>query len=320
MRVIVTGAAGFVGSHLCRSLKAAGTDVPACAMTPEEQKSLPGGISSHVAGSIDANTDWRGILGKEDVIVHPAARVHVMRESAAEPLNEFRKVNTEGAANLARQAAAAGVKRFVFMSTVGVNGNNSANGSYTENDEPRPHNDYSRSKYEAELQLKQISSETGMEVVILRAPLVYGPGNPGNFLSLLGFVGKGIPLPLASVRNVKSFLYVGNLTNAIALCCAHPAAAGKAYLLSDGEDVSTPELIRRLSSALGFPARLVPFPLSLMRFGGRIIGKSAAVTQLLGSLVVDSDSIRRELGWDPPFTMIGGLKETANWYINDRKN
>ena len=314
MRIIVTGASGFVGSHLCRALHGSGTKVLACLMTADEHKTISADIPYFVAGSIDGQTAWGEILRKDDVIVHLAARVHVMRESAREPLSEFRKVNRDGTANLARQAAAAGAKRIVFMSTIGVNGNDSGAGLFTENDIARPHNDYSVSKYEAELELRKISEETGLEVVVLRAPLVYGPGNPGNFLSLLGFVHKGIPLPLGSVRNVKSFLYVENLVEAIRLCCSHPGAAGNTYLVSDSDVISTPELLRKLGESLGVKSRLFPFPMTLLRIIGKVSGKSAALDRLTASLAVDSSKIRKGLGWTPPFSLSEGLKATTEWY------
>ena len=264
------------------------------------------------------DTPWCHALTGVDTVIHLAARVHVMLENAEDPLQEFRLVNTEGTARLAREAAKAGVKRFLFMSTIGVNGDNSGNTPYTESSLPHPHNHYSISKYEAEQVLHQISSETGMEVVILRAPLVYGPGNPGNFLSLLRIISKGIPLPLSSIKNKRSLIYVGNLVDALATCTTHPAAAGQTYLVSDGEDVSTPELIRRTASALDVPARLFPMPPSLMHLAGKLTGKSAAVNRLTGSLTVDSSKIRQELGWKPPFTMEEGLKETAEWFKKHR--
>ncbi|KAF0220654.1 MAG: NAD-dependent [Geobacteraceae bacterium] len=250
-----------------------------------------------------------------DTVIHLAARVHVMKEVASNPLSEFRKTNTEGTLQLAKQAAAAGVKRFVFMSTIGVNGNTSGCRAYTEDDKPAPHNPYSVSKLEAEIGLREISEKTGMEVVIIRAPLVYGPGNPGNFLSLLCIIAKGIPLPLASINNRKSFLYAENLADALACCATNPAAAGQTYLVSDREDVSTPELIRRVASALGRPARLIPFPTDLMRLAGRMLGKSSAVERLVGSLQVDNSKIQKELGWKPPFTMQEGLQSTAEWFL-----
>lgn len=314
MRVVVTGAAGFVGRYLCLALKKSGFQVLACILAPGQKGVLPEGVEVFITGDIDGSTDWHNILRKGDVLVHLAARVHVMCETAADPLEAFRRVNVAGTVNLARQAVAAGAKRFVFMSTIGVNGNNSEERAYVENDSPQPHNSYSVSKHEAEEELRRISSETDLEVVMIRAPLVYGPEAPGNFSSLIKTVGKGLPLPLASIRNRKSFLYVGNLVDALILCCNHPAAAGNTYLVSDGEDVSTPELIRRIADALGRPVHLFSLPPALMRLAGGVIGRTAAVNQLLGSLAVDDSKIRKELGWKPPFTMAEGLKETGEWY------
>jgi nucleoside-diphosphate-sugar epimerase len=202
------------------------------------------------------------------------------------------------------------------MSTIGVNGNSSGSKVFTELDNPAPHNPYSISKLEAEISLKEISVNSGMEMVIVRAPLVYGPGNPGNFLSLLRIVDKGFPLPFASVNNRKSFLFVENLADALAECSTHPLAAGQTFLVSDGQDVSTPKLIQQLATALDRPTRLFRISPKLMQLVGKMIGKSTAVDRLLGSLVVDSGKIRRDLGWHPPYTMTQGLAKTAEWYCN----
>jgi nucleoside-diphosphate-sugar epimerase len=237
-----------------------------------------------------------------------------MHETSADPLAEFRDVNTAGTECLARQAAAQGVRRFVFMSTVGVNGSTSGDRSFTEADEPCPHNAYSQSKWEAENILRAISADTGMEVVILRAPLVYGPGNPGNFLALLQIVAKGLPLPFASVRNRRSLLYVGNLADALRTCAVHPAANGETFLVSAGEDVSTPDLIRCIASSLAVSARLFPFSPTLLSLMGRITGKAGMMNSLLGSLTVDNKKIRTLLGWIPPFSMSVGLRNTIEFY------
>lgn len=311
---LVTGATGFVGRFLCEQLLAEGHTVRGTLLPPEKPSALVAGVEATLVQPLGPDTDWSAALEGVDTIIHLAARVHIMRETASDPLSEFRKVNLQGTEQLARQAAQANVKRFVFMSTIGVNGVNSGEKPYTEGDVPHPHNPYSASKHEAELALRQISIETGMEVVIIRAPLVYGPGSPGNFLSLLRIVSKSIPLPLASITNQRSLLYVGNLVDALAACATHPVAAGKTYLVSDGTDVSTPELIRQTAAALAVPARLLPFPVSLMRLAGKLTGKNGAVNRLTGSLTVDSSKIRRELGWVPPFTMEEGLKETAEWF------
>lgn len=312
--VLVTGATGFVGRTLCSRLIADRWYVRGTLLESKSFSSLVEGVEPALIEPIGIDTPWNLALKGVDIIIHLAARVHVMHEIATDPLLQFRKVNLHGTERLARQAAQAGVKRFVFMSTIGVNGDNSGDRSYTEGDVPHPHNPYSVSKYEAELALRQISIETGMEVVIIRAPLVYGAGNPGNFLSLLRIVSKSIPLPLASIKNRRSLIYVGNLVDALAVCATHPAAAGKTYLVSDGEDVSTPELIRRTARALGVPARIFPVPVFLMKLTGMLTGKSGAVNRLTGSLTVDSEKIRQELGWKLPFTMEEGLRETAGWF------
>lgn len=319
-KILVTGATGFVGRFLCKLLLNRGYNVSGALRSAKSPDLIVSGVEPVLVAPLGAETTYKHSLDNIETLIHLAARVHVMHETANEPLYEFRKTNTLGTINIARQAAAAGVKRFVFMSTIGVNGNHSDSKPYTENDAPNPHNPYSISKYEAELGLKIISAETGMEVVVIRAPLVYGPGNPGNFLSLLRFLSKGIPLPLASVNNKRSLIYVGNLVDALAVCAKHPAAAAKTYLVSDGEDVSTPELLRRTASALGVSARLFSAPLSLVRLAGALTGKRTTVNQLTGSLTVDSSIIRRELGWNPPYTLEQGLKETAEWFkgsLND---
>lgn len=311
--VLITGATGFVGRLLTLRAIQEGWFVrgtiqahkPSCVTHPDMET-----VSIEPLGPA---TLWAHALKDITTVVHLAARVHVMHETASDPLTQFRITNTEGTARLATEAAAAGVKRFIFVSTIGVNGAATDSNAYTENDEPAPHNPYSVSKFEAERRLHSIAAETGMEVVIIRAPLVYGPGNPGNILRLLHILAKGIPLPFASVHNRRSFLYIGNLVDALIVCVSHPAA-GRIYLVSDGEDISTPELIGRAAAALNVPARVFPFPVSLLRMAGRLTGKEAAARQLVDSLVVNSSKIRRELGWTPPFTMREGLQATGEWY------
>lgn len=314
LNILITGATGFVGSTLVKRLLRANVQLNATVLAGEDAGHLPPEVKrvavAPLCGSSDYSTAVRGV----DILVHLAARVHVMQDNATDPLCEFRKVNRDGTELLARQAREAGVKRFVLMSTIGVNGNTSGSRAFSESDAATPHNNYSISKLEAEISLKNLCEKGDMEAVIIRAPLVYGPGNPGNFLSLLRVVAKGIPLPFASVTNRKSFLYVENLADALACCATHPNAAGQTFLISDGEDVSTPDLIRLLAAGMGKPSRVFPFPLALMRFAGKALGKSNAVDQLLGSLQVDSSKIRRELGWVPPFTMEQGLEKTAIWF------
>ncbi len=314
-RLLITGATGFIGRSLSSRALHEGWQVRGTLLANRALSALASGVEPVLIELLGPDTPLAHVVKGIDVVIHLAARVHIMHDAAADPLTEFRITNTEGTARLARQAAASGVKRFIFMSTVGVNGDSSGSKAFTEEDEPAPHNPYSISKLEAEERLGDIAAETGMETVIIRAPLVYGPGNPGNFLSLLRIVSKGIPLPFAAVHNRKSFVYVENLVDALIMCASHPAAAGRIYLVSDGVDISTPELIRRAAATLNVTARLFPFPVSLLKMAGRLTGKETAVRQLMGSLAVNSSKIRRELGWTPPFTTQEGLQATGEWYL-----
>ncbi|MCG8510362.1 MAG: NAD-dependent epimerase/dehydratase family protein [Rhodospirillales bacterium] len=264
-------------------------------------------------GDVGPATDWKTALGGIEGVVHLAARVHVMR-AVADSLGEFRRVNVEGTHRLAIAAAAAGVGRMVFVSSIKVNGDETGAGPFTERDSPAPRGPYGVSKWEAEQVLKQVGEKTGMETVIIRPPLVYGPGVKGNFLSLLRFCDKAIPLPLAAVRNTRSLIYLGNLIDALGCVLSHPAAAGRTFLVRDGEDLSTPDLIRRTSAALRRSARLFAVPTPLLRFAAALAGHSTEADRLLGSLVVDDGSIRDVLGWRPPFSVAEGLGETAAWF------
>lgn len=240
-----------------------------------------------------------------------------MREPVADTLAEYRRINVEGTKRLARASVKANAGRFVYLSSVKVNGESTTGRvPFTETAVPAPEDAYGISKWEAEQVLSTIAAETGLEVVVLRAPLVYGPGVRGNFLSLMNALRRGLPLPLASIDNRRSLVYLGNLVDAIVACIESPAAAGRTYLVSDGEDVSTPELIRRLAAALRVPARLLPCPPALLALGSRIAGRSDAWRRLGGSLQVDSSRIRAELGWQPRYSMQLGLEETARWYLN----
>lgn len=317
--LFITGATGFVGSALLRRLSRDKARVAAAVLVGEDAGHLPAEVTRVAVEPLSGSSDYSAALKGVDTVIHLAARVHVMQETAADPLQEFRKVNRYGTERLARQAAENGVKRFVFMSTIGINGNCSGNTPFTETDDPKPHNSYSVSKLEAEIALREIGKATGMEVVIVRAPLVYGPGNPGNFIALLRFVATGLPLPFASVHNLKSFLFVENLADALAACALRQNAAGQTYFVADGEDVSTPQLIRLVASGLGVPARILPFPASLMRFAGGVLGKANAVEQLMGSLQVDCSKIRKDLAWIPPFSLAQGLDATARWFKEQRR-
>lgn len=319
MKVLVTGATGFVGLKLCQEMLLSDMQVLATVRSPEQIAKLPRGVVPVLVKSIDSNTDWTSVLTGVDIVIHLAARVHIKKEIAADPLSEFRIINTEGTVRLAKEAAASGVKRFVFMSTIGVNGKSSGLNAYTEDDIPAPHNMYSISKREAEVRLSEIASEGKMVVVSLRSPLLYGPRDPGNFYTLLRAVDSGIPLPISSIKNKKSFLYIANLVSALLTCATHPDAKG-IYLVSDREDISTVELINRVAVELKRPARLFYFPLFLTRIIARCLGKLNSFDQLVSTLIVDSSKIRRELGWRPPYTMKEGLKETIENFIKDKDN
>jgi nucleoside-diphosphate-sugar epimerase len=310
--LLITGASGFVGTSLIQRLAIEGWPVTAAVHT--SVASFPKTVQTIRIGTITPDTEWFGALEGIDTIVHLAARVHVMKDKHADPLAEFRRVNVSGTGHLAREAAKAGVRRFIFVSSIKVNGEETDT-PYSEAQSVQPSDPYGISKWEAELALRRIETETGMQVVIIRPPLVYGPGVKANFLNLIRIVKSGIPLPLASVSNKRSLVYIENLVDAIVTCIRNPNAAGQTYLVSDGEDVSTPELVRRMSSAFGRPARLFPFPARLLRLAGILLGKSGPVDRLIGSLVIDSSKIRRDLGWKPPYTMELGLKRTAEWFL-----
>jgi len=313
MKVLITGATGFIGRFLCNRFLTEGFIVRGTLLASENHSSLAGGVEPVTVEPLGADTPWSQALEGVDIIIHLAARVHVMDDPLTDPLDEFRKVNVAGTARLAVEAAKAGVKRLVFISSIKVNGEETVT-PYTTDSLPNPSDPYGLSKWEAELALRKIEAETGLEVVVVRPTLVYGPGVKANFLKMMYTISRGIPLPFASITNKRSLIYVGNLVDALTACAAHPAVAGHTYMVSDGEDVSTPELITRTSKALGVQARLLPFPPRLMLLAGKLTGKSGAVTRLTGSLTVDSSRIRQELGWLPPFTMEQGLAETAKWF------
>jgi nucleoside-diphosphate-sugar epimerase len=306
--VLVTGAGGFVGGAFCAALAASSRRVRRAV------RANPPGASGAVAvGELGPATDWRPALEGVQCVVHLAARTHVLRETAADPLAEYRRVNVDGTLRLAEQARRAGVRRLVFMSSVKVNGE-ATERPCTERDAPRPEDAYGVSKWEAEQALARLAAGTGLETVVLRPPLVYGPGVKGNFLRLLDAVAGGMPLPLASIANRRSLVHVGNLVEAVLAVMDAPQAAGKTYLASDGEDVATPDLVRAIALALGVRARLFPCPVSALKLAAAMTGKSAELSRLTGSLQVDSSAIRRETGWRPRYTLAQGLAETARWY------
>jgi nucleoside-diphosphate-sugar epimerase len=303
-QILVTGANGFVGQALCDALEH--QHIPYMRVVR---------VSAHArdvaVDSIGPDTDWTSPLSGCDVVVHLAARVHVMHEDVADPLEAYRQVNVAGTLQLARQAAASGVRRFIFLSSVKVNGES---GFFIEHDAPHPQDPYGVSKWEAEQGLRNIAAETGLEVVILRSPLVYGPAVKANFLRLMRWVDQGIPLPFARINNRRSMIYLGNLVSVIQVCLNHPAAVGKTYLVSDGAPVSIAELIGAIADAMGRPSRLWYLPAGLLRFLGRLAGKTAELERLLGSLEVDSAAFATDTGWVPPYTFQDGIMETVAAY------
>jgi nucleoside-diphosphate-sugar epimerase len=314
-KLLVTGASGFVGHHLCAEIVKRGGQVKAALRIPDLTQKI---FESVIIGQIDNKTGWTESLRDVAVVIHLAARVHVMHDKSSNPLDEFRRVNVAGTEQLARAAAANGVKRLVYVSSIKVNGEEAREGrKYSETDAPDPQDPYGVSKCEAEQALQRVAAETGLEIVIIRPPLVYGAGVKGNFVQMLKVLAKGMPLPLASVKNLRSLVYVGNLVDALIVCVTHPHAAGQTYLISDGEDISTSGLLRQMGDAMGRPSRLFSCPPGLLKLAGRLSGKSAQVERLLGSLQVDSGKIRRELNWIPPYSLQQGLQATAAWYRNE---
>lgn len=307
MRVLVSGSTGFVGKALIPAILFRGHHPVEAVRRAKEKPN--GRVSTFVVGNIDGRTNWSKALESAEAVIHLAARAHVMRESASDPLAEFRIVNTAGTLNMARQAATAGVRRFIFLSTIGVNGNSTLYGkAFVPTDNPTPHDPYSLSKYEAEVGLHSIARSTGIEAVIIRPPLVYGANAPGNFGKLTRLIAKSFPLPLGSINNLRSFVGIDNLVDFIVTCLEHPAAANETFMVSDGEDLSTPDLIRRMARAMNRPAHLLPVPVWALQAGASLLGKGDAVQRLCGNLQVDISKARSLLGWVPPESVEEGLK------------
>lgn len=313
MKLLVTGASGFVGTAFCRSPQSQRMSVYGLVRSQDKTHLLPPHVNPIVAEFLPDLATRQDVLSQVDCIVHLAARVHVMRDSVRDPLSAFRAVNTDATRELAIAAAQAGVRRFVYLSSIKVNGEGQ-DAPYTESSKPSPQDPYGISKWEAECALHEVAATTGLEVVILRPPLVYGPAVKANFLQLMRLVKQGVPLPFGRVNNARSLVYIGNLVDAISACVTHPAAPSHIFLVSDGTAVSTPDLIRNVAIALNCPAHLLPIPPDALRFFGKITRKSAAIDRLLGSLTIDDRSIRQTLNWHPPFSLQQGLEATATWY------
>jgi len=317
---LVTGGSGFLGSALIKRL----VQLPGCPVVAPVRTlaaGLPSGVRWLPLSSLNGANDWREALTGAEVVVHAAARVHVMKESSLDPMAAFRKVNVEATLNLARQAAAAGVKRFVFISSIKVNGEGTAPGTvYRADDVPAPIDPYGISKLEAEQDLKALAADTGMELVIIRPVLVYGPGVKANFLSMMRWLYRGIPLPFGAVHNRRSLVALDNLVDLIVTCSDHPAAANQVFLASDGEDLSTTQLLRKLAVALGKPARLLPIPVWLMSGVAALLGQRTLSDRIFGSLQVDISKNRQLLGWVPPVTLDKALSLTAQHFLDSRKS
>ena len=318
MRVAVTGASGFVGQALL-------TDPLFCrhnirAVVRSQDKIAPflaRRVETLSVGDIGRNTDWTAALSGIDCVVHLAARAHVMNEIEVEAIEAYRAVNVDGSRRLAEQAAEMGVRRLVYLSSIKVNGELTVFGeSFNISNNVFPNDPYGISKWEAELALHEVASRTGIELVIIRPPLVYGPGVRGNFYSALNWLSRGIPLPLGAIYNQRSLVGIDNLLDLVITCIDHPAAANKTFLVSDGEDISTTDLLRRLGKALHKPARLLPVPVSMLEISARLVGKQDIAQRLLGNLQVDISKTREELDWSPPVSVDDELQKTADWYLS----
>ncbi|MCG3722789.1 UDP-glucose 4-epimerase family protein [Vibrio cincinnatiensis] len=316
-KVLLTGASGFVGNVL----NAAMINHYQVLSAVRDKHSVDFDVCVEVQ-EIDKNTQWGEALSGVHCIIHCAARVHIMNDSSSDPLAEFRTVNTDGTLNLARQAVEAGVTRFIFLSSIKVNGESTSNGEpFTAFDQCLPEDPYGMSKSEAELQLMELAKDSGMEVVIIRPTLVYGPGVKANFASLMGLVAKGIPLPFGCInRNQRSLVSVDNLVDLIVTCIAHPKAANQVFLVSDDHDVSTSEMVREMAIALGKPTWQLPVPIWCYKLAGKLFKKSDVVDRLIGSLQVDISHTKETLDWAPPQTLQEGFKKTAKAFLSSTQN
>lgn len=310
-RVMVTGASGFVGKALCSVLVERGMNV--VAVVRQHGSSMPANTDSVAVGAINGATYWSVALKGVTTVIHLAARAHVMKDEAADPLAAFRETNVEGTLHLARAALAAGVRRFVFVSSIGVHGNQSDR-PFRHDDLPNPVEPYARSKLEAERALNELLLESDMDLVIVRPPLVYGPDCPGNFRRLLQLVASGLPLPFASISSKRSFISVWNLSDFLRICACDPRANGQVFVVSDMEDVSLPNLLRGLAAGMNGKLRMIPVPVSMLFIFARLLGKALLFDKLCGELTVDATSTRDRLDWTPPVSLAEGLHRTGKCY------
>lgn len=316
-KLLITGATGFLGSMLCNSLTLKNYLINAS--TRSDNQTMIEGIKCFNVGDINYKTKWNEALFGVECVIHCAARAHVMKDEKQDLLASYRKINVEGTRNLAMQAAMSGIKRFIFISSIKVNGETTiGSSSFNNSDIPKPEDAYGISKWEAEQTLWEISKQTGLEIVIIRSPLVIGYGVKGNFLRLLNLVHRGVPLPFAGIDNCRSFIGLENLIDIIILCIEHPKAAGNTFLISDTECISTSDLIGKLQKLMEKPSRLFSVPSNLFKFIGFLTGKSMEVKRLLYSLKIDSSHAHKVLGWTPPVTLDEGLEKTVKWYLNKK--
>ena len=315
MKLLVTGASGFVGTSLSRRLVKEGFVVFG-AVRHLPKNPVPR-VTYRIIENIDGHTDWRKALAEVDSVLHCAARVHIMRETAKDPLAAFRETNVQGTTRLAVQARDSGIKRLIFLSSIKVNGENTFDRPFKADDTPAPKDPYGISKWEAEQELKKICQATGLEVVVIRSPLVYGPGVQANFLRLMKMIKLGVPLPLGGIQNRRSFVSTDNLEDLIATCLKHPAAANQTFLVSDGKDISTTALIRKLAEALSKPSYLIPIPETLLHTIARLLGRADFTQRLLGSLQLDISKTREILNWSPPISMDEALQKTATDFLKN---
>ncbi|TVT58066.1 MAG: SDR family oxidoreductase [Sedimenticola thiotaurini] len=311
MRILLTGATGFIGRGLLERVTTLGNLELAAAVRKSEVV-LPEAVEKFQVTGLEPDTDWRKVVRGIDTVIHSAARVHVMKEVATDPLSEFRRINVDGTLNFARQAVEAGLRRFIFISSIKVNGESTIAGiPYFADAQPMPTDSYGISKMEAEQGLRALAEETGLEVVIIRPTLVYGPGVKANFFNMMRWLQKGVPLPFGAINNRRSLIALDNLVDLIVTCIDHPSAANQTFLVSDDEDLSTTELLWRTAAALGKPARLVPVPQGMLVSGLRLLGKGDLAQRLCGSLQVDISKTRALLGWTPPVSVDEGLRRAV---------
>lgn len=315
-RCVITGASGFIGQAVVHRLRAE-EEISVQAAVRQGGQGFPNNVTVHSGFDLSTTTDWRPVLSGADCVIHTAAHVHVMQVDSVEARRAFHSVNVEGTLNLGRQAALAGVRRFIFVSSIKVNGEYTDSGHpFTSAGVPSPSDDYGLSKYKAEEGLRLLAGVTGMEIVVIRPPLVYGPGVKANFLSLMHWLINGVPLPLGAVNNRRSLVALDNLVDLIAICIDHPAAANEIFLVSDDEDVSTSDLLRRMGRALGKPARLFSVPAGLLSTGALLLGRREWLRRICGNLQVDISKTKNILGWRPPVSVDEALSRTAAAYRN----